>query len=398
MPIRLLLFVFFLSLGFGAVPALALYRGDEITVRSYEMGSMFFINRLTYEPWQEQMDRFHSATNAYIGAAGSLRGNDLYLFHHLRIRQPVADSFALKLDYVRDRDFDGAYQRFQMGLAWEASPRWTLALVGEPTPDKEDADIGLAIAYTGGRVAGRVQVLYPGFVYNGKNPDDATMQRAPNIQVEGHYQPAPGWVLYVEGDIDPPRRLVNPMQSFRFDFEKYQGEVGVRHLFSSDAQWRGALKGEYTRKLRQGLAKGDGNAFSEEREAVQARFEYLRRLERDAYFRAGALYVFFDEQREYPFFAEDDLFTDRQDHILYAGRSWPLRDQVQLNTLLLLNGLSHQWTREDPEESGSTERLVVRTAASLIFYGAAYQIETGAAYNVDQARFGGGFVKVFADF
>ncbi len=375
----------------------ALYRGDEFTIRSYEVGAMYFINRITYEPWTEQMDRFAASTNAFIGAAGSLRGDDLYLYQNLKLYQPVGDTLGIRIGYLQDRDFDGSYRRFQMGLAWHVSPRWMLELVGEPRPDKEDSDIGLAVEYRARRLAGRVQVLYPNFVYNSKNPDDATLQRVANLQFDIQYQPLPEWTFYVAGDLDPPRTLVNPADSFRFDFEKYIGEIGFRHRHDG-GQWWGAIEGEYTRKLREGLEPEDVNAFSEDRNYVQGRIEYLRYLDADTHLRMGALYVFFDEDRLFPFFPENDLLTDRQDRIVYAGRSWSLRDRVQLNTLLLLNGLDHRRERAEDEDSGRDRPFHVRTAASLIFNGPDYQLETGAALNLDQTRFGGGFVKVFAAF
>jgi len=377
----------------------ALYRGDEFERRSFHVGTHYFINRATYEPWTETRDRFAHATNAYLGAAGSLSGDDLYLFHHLKIRQALNESIELHLDYLHDRDFDGHYERFPMGLRYHWLPHWSLELVGEPAPDKEYADIGAAMAYANALTAFRMQVLYPDFVFNAKNPDDASFKRrVPNLQFSLRHAASKTCTIFARADIDPPRTLLNPTQSFAFDFEKYQGEAGMRWMLSKESHIEAIVEGEYTRKLRLGLEPEDANDFSEDRDYAQASIEYLRRLHDDTFVRAGLIYVLFDENQNYPFAPDKSLLTDRHDRILYAGRVWPLRGGLNVNTLALLNRLDERQTRQNPEELARYHKWLVRLSASLVFSGEHYMLEAGAAANVDQTRFGGGFVKVFADF
>ncbi len=380
-----------------AAPTDALYRGDEFEVRDFNVGNTFFINRAMIRQFPETWDRYRAATNAFIGSAGSLSSTDLYLHQEVKVSHPLGAAYTLHADYLRDRDFDGTFDRFTMGLEYRFSREWSIELLGEPLPDKENADIGGALKRYGDISVMRLQWLFVDFVFDSKNPDDARMERsAPNIQFEAQFQPTPDWDVRLHTDFDPARRLVNPTESFQFRFEKYQAEIDVRRQLSERDQVRVMAEGEYSRQLREGLAGGDANDFSTDREYVMLVLEFLRRMEFDTHLRAGAAYIRFDEDIVFPNESEATFLNDRHDGLLYVGRSWPLREGIHLNSRAMVNLADMRRTRK--ERSMSSTRLQGRVAGGLLFVGDTYHIEAGMAANVDRTRFGGGFMRVFADF
>ncbi len=382
---------------FTADSARALYRGDEFEMRDFNVGNTYFVNRQLFPQLTETWDRYDGATNALIGSAGSLSSTDLYLHQQLKVRHHLGGAYTLHADYLRDRDFDGKYQRFTVGLEYRLSREWAVELVGEPLPDKELADIGGALSRRGERVDWRVQWLFPDFVFDSKNPDDARMKRsAPNIQVTALYQPAPEWAFRLKTDFDPARRLVNPNESFQFRFRKYQAELEARRYLSEKQQIRATLEGEYSRQERTGLSENDPNEFTTDRDYAMFTLEYLRRLEFDTHLRAGAIYIRFDEDNVFPHEPEATFLNDRHDGMVYVGRSWPLRERIHLNSLAMVNLADMRRTRR--ERSMSSTRLQGRVAGGLVFVGDTYNIEMGMAGNVDRTRFGGGFARVFVDF
>lgn len=377
----------------------AVYRGDEFEPRDYNVGNTFFINRAMIRQGTENWDRFERATNAFIGSAGSLSSTDLYLHQQLKVRHPLEGAFAFQADYLRDRDFDGVFHRFTLGLEYRLSPEWAVELVGEPLPDKEHADIGGAVSRRGDLVYWRFQWLFPDFVFDSKNPDNARMERsAPNFQFDARYQPAPQWDFRLHADFDPARRLVNPEESFQFRFRKYQMTLDARYRVSEAEELRASVEGEYSRQLREGLETNDPRDFQTDRDYLMGTLEYLRRLEQDTHFRAGGIYVRLDELNDFPNNLEESLLLDRHDNMLYAGRSWPLRDRIHFNSFVIVNVLSMRKIREDPDESASFNRFLGRAAGSIVFLGPQYNIEAGGAVSLDRTRFGGGFARVFVDF
>lgn len=379
--------------------AVALYRGDEFTFRSFDVGDLFFINRATYQPSPEVRDWFRTGTNVFMGAAGSLTGDDLYLLQHLKLAHPIRERWTLNFEYLRDRDFDGHFQHVPMSLAYQPTPAWSVALVGEPDPDKENADIGLAFALDTRPLNVRLQWLAVDFVFDRKNPDNAIMERrAPNLQFDMEWQMTMAARLFFHADIDPSRTLFNPAKSFRFRFQKYQGRAGVRWFLSDNTYVESTFEGEHTRKTREGLEEDDPKAFIEDRDYALWRLEYYGSNEAEVFWRAGLMYVLFDEDRHVPNNPAQSQHTDRSDHLAYAGRTWALRDRWHLNTQLFLNWMDSTLTRADEAELREKSQLAVRLATSFILRSDHYQLEVGAAVNAHQARFGGGFVKAWADF
>ena len=381
-----------------ALPAWGLYRGDEFELRDFSIGALYFINVLTYEPWSETADRFAASTNAFIGAGGSISSDDLYLYQRLGVRHAFTPSLSIETSYLQDRDFDGTFEYLFMGLDYNPSENWSISLVGIPTPDKARSAIGSALGYRDDRRMLRLQILFPHFVYNGKNPDDGSFDNPPvNVQVDGRHRFGRAWSFFAEGDLDFPLRLVNPRQSFVFDYYKYQGRTGIRRSTGGKSYVEMAVETEYAHKERQGLEPADKRSFRVDRTYWKGSVLYLRPMEHDTHLRAGAHYIYFDEHTLFPFNAEESLLLDRQDRILFAGRSWPLRESMHLNSLMMMNLLYNRSLYQE-EEFADRNEFFFRAAGSLLFRGDRHEIELGAAVNLTQVRFGGGFLKVFMDF
>jgi hypothetical protein len=379
--------------------ASALLRGDEQEPRSYEIGRLYFINRASYLPTDESLDRFASASNAYLGVAGSLRSSDLYLYHDLKLAQPLSDRATLNLRYRADRDFDGFWQRFEMGLSYALNPHWSVALVGQPLPDKERADIGAQVDFASQQLDLRVRVLLPQVVFNDKNSEGATYSRKPlNLQWAGTLRLGERIELYGQGDFDFASERIAPAQSYVFDFEKYQGLGGVRLRMGANGSWRGEVEAESAQKERTGLEPADPLDFLVDRDYTAVTVEYSHALANENQARLGSHWIMFKEDSIYPFDITQSLLLDRVDRILYGGRTWNMHDRVRLNMLALVNLLDYTRRSEGADVKGDENEFLARLATSLIFHAPLYQVECGATLNVTETRFGGGFVRVYAQF
>lgn len=379
--------------------ASALLRGDEQEPRSYEIGRLYFINRASYVPTDESLERFARATNAYLGAAGSLRSSDLYLYHDLKLAQPLSERATLHLRYRADRDFDGFWQRFEMGLSYAWNPHWRIALVGQPLPDKERADIGAQVDFASQRLDLRVRLLLPQVVFNDKNSEGATYNRKPrNLQWAGTLRLSERLELYGQGDFDFASERIAPAQSYVFDFEKYQGLGGVRLRVGANGSLRGEVAAESAQKERTGLEQADPLDFVVDRDYTAMTVEYIHALANENQARLGSHWIMFKEDSVYPFDATQSLLLDRVDRILYGGRTWNVHDRVRLNTLALVNLLDYTRRGEETDIEHDEDEFLARLAASLIFHAPLYQVECGATLNVTETRFGGGFVRVYAQF
>ncbi len=384
---------------FVPVTAEALFRGDEFEPRDYQLARHYFINRFSYLPLPDALERFDATTNAFIGAGGSLRSDDLYLYQHLKVQQAATPSFDLFADYLRDRDFDGTFQRFSIGARYHLTPAWSVELLGQPSAVKAEADIGTAVTFSGRRLYSRAQVLLPLFVFGDKNPDDASVQRQPvNLQWDLSSRIGSNWSVYFTSDVDLPSRFTNPRQSFVFDFERYAGTLGTRYQFTDNSHVRLDVEGEHGSKQRVGLVAGDRNDFFVDRDYISGTLEWWRRRPDHGHQRAGFYFVYFDEDNVYPFNEAESLRLERTDRILYAGRTWRLRERLQLNTLLLINVLDDRRESLDDDERRNDTVFLGRATASLQYTIERLQLEAGSALNFDQTRFGGGFVRAFMDF
>ncbi len=377
----------------------ALFRGDEFEARDYEIARHYFINRFSYLPLYDVRERFEASTNAYIGAGGSLRSDDLYLYQHLKVEQSATPSLDLFASYIQDRDFDGTYQRFSLGVRYHLTQEWSVELLGQPSAIKAEADIGTAVSYVGSQLHSRAQILFPLFVYDDKNPDEGTVDRQPiNLQWDLFQQLGSKWHVYFTSDLDFPSKLTNPRQSFVFDFERYAGRLGARYQFTDSSHIRLDLEAEHGSKRRIGLTPADVNDFKIDRDYVGATLEWWRSRPEYGHQRAGVHFVYFDEDNVYPFDEAENLRLERSDRILYAGRTWRLRDRLQLNTLLLINILNDRRESLDDEERRNTSYFLARATGSIQYSAERLQLEAGSALNFDQTRFGGGFVRAFMDF
>lgn len=382
----------------GADSVWALFRGDEAEGRDFNIGSNFFINRWTYEPWMDTQIRFAETTNAFYGGGGSLTSDELYLVKLLKVEHPFTARLQFEANYERDRDFDSSYQRFTTGLRYQFPTGWHVSLLGEPVSNKAFADIGMAAGYIGTRADWRLQVLLPNAWYKHKNQDDGQLDRVPNIQWDSTLQWGQNWQWTLELDLDPARKWVNPRKGFDFTHEKYQGETGLWWFPNQQGVWRLAGSGEWSEQERDTLKDADDSAFTLDRLHWNVSLEYNSHWRERTGWRVGALYVRFDEDWIYRSDPETTLITDRHDRIIYAGQVWPLSNAWYFNTMAVVNFLSNEQASGEETFSSGSAQWQKRTAGSLIFAGADFSVEGGAAINWHAQRFGGGFVKVFVDF
>lgn len=397
-PIKYLFILLLFSTLLGSRPAFALFRGEEYTPRTHEITRLYFINVTSYEPSILLQDRFQQADNALLSAGGSMRSSDLYLFHHLRIQQDLDASFRFRAEYLRDRDFDGDFQRFELGMARQIhGPLW-VEVLGQPTPNKEAADIGAALIMKGEQLNARLKLVRPLFWYEEKNPDDAEILKDPvNIVLDLHYLLGRSWEFFGRGDIDFTSEIENPTQSFHFRFRKVQAEAGIRWHICERSHIRAVVDMEQSQQRRTGLTPEDPFAFELDRDYLSAQLEWFRELPDEAHVRVGARYIHLDENQRHPYSELDSLHIDRQDRILYAARTWAVRNRIQLHMMALVDWADDQRITLDSQRFADEEHWLARMTGSVMFTGDNYVVETGAGLTIIDPRFGGGFIRLLMD-
>jgi hypothetical protein len=373
--------------------AQAYYRGDECVNRDYSIGGEFFLDKIVIIPPIEARLDYQNAALAYLGAAGSLTKEDLYLLQYLKLSKALGSPLNFLFNFEMDQDFDNYYQHHILGLAYPVTEHWAIEVLGEPIARKEFSDVGAAISRQEGRSRLQAALLLPNFFFVNKNDWDGEFIKQPYTILLNARQPVIGGLdLYANLDWDLPSDTDYRKPEFDFTFKSCKPGAGFIWQIETNQMLWSEVNGETTDKERTSYTRTSVNDFSTRRRYLSGRLEYVFRDRANLRYSAGGQYVYLDEENFYP---NDNKSTFNLDHIsriVYGTVGVPLKWSLRLNTGLYFDFAHHVADYYRSEEGRQdSSGLEGKVPVSLAWAGKDFALEVGASVQTDRLAFGGGF-------
>ena len=383
-----------LLLALGAGRSWALYRGDEYKPRDFNIPPEYFIDRLSILPTIENVLWYRDANNAYLGAAGSYTSEDLFLIQNLKLQHGLFPETKFVFNFDMNQDYDGSYEHHFLEIDGPTNSIWSAGLMGEPLAQKEYSDIGLMAQRKTEAAQARTEFILPNFVFTGKNNDNAYYLKSPyNMRFFGWQPLTDEWELFATADLDFPSETDYVDPEFIFSYQSYKPAGGVIwHLTPKQMIW---LEGQYenTDKNRTGYNAGDVKNFHTERSVINGRMEYVCGTPGAYRSTLGLVYVNFTESNDYP---NDPMSANNLDHlsrIFYGTFQMPLVARLCFQTGLYVDLVNHD--QDYPDNPKETEQKVGwngKVPLALVWQDESFNANAGFSVDIDQPKFGGGYV------
>jgi len=163
-------------------PAAALFNDDELSALDTEVlfDSEYFVDLRSFAYPAEWQDLWRGGGVGYRVNSASLDANDLFIEQDARLPKRLNDWFSF--DYTVDHRGDKDVVRLHQWISLNFGPfrRATFSLFGEPKFAKENADIGLKVAYDLGKSASVFASLNAvDFSFNKRGRTTATYDKKP---------------------------------------------------------------------------------------------------------------------------------------------------------------------------------------------------------------------------
>ncbi|MBI3300343.1 MAG: hypothetical protein HYZ75_19425 [Elusimicrobia bacterium] len=170
-----------------AAPAGAVFMRTEMDKLDTEhlFDSEYFLDLLSFRQPLEWSWAWDAAPLGYRINGASLDRSDLWLDQEVKLPKRLNDWLAF--DYRLENRGDKDLVEFHQWLAFDFGP-WRgfgFGLVGEPTFDKQDADIGLRLRQAAGPATLRAGVLFPDFNFNERGTTGEAYARKPVTYTAG---------------------------------------------------------------------------------------------------------------------------------------------------------------------------------------------------------------------
>jgi|GEM_PF-3390942 len=378
----------------GAERSWALYRGDEYKPRDYQIGPEYFMDRLSILPTIESLLWYRDADNAYLGSAGSYTSEDLFLIQNLKLQHGLFPETKFAFNFDMDQDYNGSYEHHFLELDGPTNGLWSAGLMGEPMARKEYADIGVMAQRKTEAAQARTEFILPNFVFGGKNADNAYYLKNPyNLRFFGWQPLVTGLEVFVTADLDFPSETdyVNP--EFIFSYQSYKPAGGVIwRVADRQMIW---LEGQYenTDKARNGYDVGDPKNFHTERQVIQGRLEYVCGAPNSYRSTLGLEYVNFTESNDYPNDSTSTYDLDHLSRIAYGTFQMPLVALLCLQMGVYVDVVNHdQDYLDNPKETEQKAGWDGKVPVALVWNDKSFHAQVGVSMEIDEPKFGGGYV------
>ncbi|MBI4576792.1 MAG: hypothetical protein HY722_11060 [Planctomycetes bacterium] len=314
-----------LALALAPASAQARFRGDERQDRPFSYNAEYFLNVLSYEPRPRERAAYADADSAVLAAAGSLSARDLWLDERFKVGA-LRGPFRFGLEQARREDFDARYARQAVHLERRlgAGPLW-LRGVGEPAAEKEEADIGVGLAWRGeGTERALLEVWLPDFELASKGPAGVRTRRPPrSVRGEGLLGPPGGTRLRWEVEADLPMELEFPATARRFAMERLRWETSVERALGPADEVQAGAAGEETRKVRDVGTPSDASALRLDRDHLRLDLDWRRRLEAGRTLEAGTRVFYLYEEDRRPTDLAASAVERRRELAAWGAFGWP---------------------------------------------------------------------------
>lgn len=384
----------------SCICSMAYYRGDEVNQRSYHVDSEFFLDLTPLQTSVEHEYEYRTATNAYIGAAGSYTWRDLFNFQQAKMAHELGNDFTIHLRYWANMDFDNDFDHFQLGLEYALSKQWSIEVLGTPDSKKEFADIGGALIWHNEKSRLRNILMFPNFVYEGKNDYEAWYVKQPvNLQLDWLLQATDRMYLIAAVDWDFPSETTFDSPELNADFESEKIRLDLVYDLNERQKLRLEYQSETTDKNRWSFNEAVPDDFAVTRDVTEIRFEYIRTLQNAQRIAAGCLYANFSENNEYPNYIEASVDNKHISRLLYFTWRRPLSNIWNLKSAVYCDFVDHTETYPDAEDqSTDSSGFEGKLPMSLECCGDNWRIEGGVAVQLDKFSMSGGFMRAAFEF
>ncbi len=168
----------------AAPPAAALFQKSQADLVDAErrFDSEYFLDLLGFSPPMSWDDAWAGSTAAYRINGASLDCCDLLLRQELKFSRPLTPGLDFSFRLVQNGDKDQIELHHFLELEKTLAGGFAAQLFGEPTPAKEDADIGVGLAWSPRSAPGlrlAVRRTWVDFVFNQRGSTSQSYTRKP---------------------------------------------------------------------------------------------------------------------------------------------------------------------------------------------------------------------------
>lgn len=225
----------------AAGPARAVFTSREMDVLDAEplFDSEYFLDLFAFSSPLDWRRAWRGGGPGYRINAASLDATDLFLESDLRLPRRLNDWLGFRYDLIQRGDKD--LQDFHQWLALEAGPpSWrgfSLGLFGEPTFDKQDADIGWLGRWRRGPLMLYALRNSVDFNFNQRNKVAQNYTRKPMTYELGGSWSAAASTLAARVELDLPLSRADPATGRLYSYRRTRAELSYSQDAGATCPW-----------------------------------------------------------------------------------------------------------------------------------------------------------------
>ena len=369
----------------------------EIDGRDFEYNEESFLHRFSYRFRPSRVRNWFRTREGFRGTVGSVRSDEFYVFEELRKTITLSEQHHFLFRHKRDEDFDGRYDRTQIGLGTRFGSNWYANVLGEIVGEKEEIDPQFELVFAGARGSGvRFAFLPVDFTLNSKSDSDRYATKPYTYFFEGLWRGENDVELGVWVNANPHLRLDRELEGFDFTYDQYAGEVHVELPVGSEWSLRALIGAEAGERDRRQHTPGAPDERRLTRMHWQSTVEAERSVREDVDVWFGVRYFHLDERDRRPREPLLDREIIRREGMIYGGVSWRLSERVLFWPGLYVNVIDNSEDFPfDPAQNDDDDGYVGKLSFPVeILFGENATITAGLGLLVHRLKFGGANVQV----
>ncbi|MEQ8764760.1 MAG: hypothetical protein RL885_12590 [Planctomycetota bacterium] len=200
----------------------ATFRGDEIDGRDFDYTDSYFLDVLSFTPSSSFAETWSNIETGVRGSIGSIRTDEFYTSHELRVRQELVEGrgLAFRFGYLEGEDFDSRYRRFRAGIEQELMFGTRISAWFEGTQLKEDNDFLLGLVHDGGPWRAEASLGLVDFNDDKGKDGREFLRSAYATHLAFDWSPSLAWSFGATLDAQLPMEVVDPGEDLSFEFRK----------------------------------------------------------------------------------------------------------------------------------------------------------------------------------
>ncbi|TBR23820.1 hypothetical protein EPO15_05220 [bacterium] len=234
-----------------AAPARAVFVKAEMDAVDTEplFDSEYFLDLLSFRDPLEWRWAWEAAPLGYRFDGASLDRSDLFLEQEVKLPKRLNDWFAFgyQVEHRGDKDLQELHQWVTLDFGpWKG---FTAGLMGEPSFDKQDSDVGLRLSQAWGPWTARASTLFVDFPFNERGKTGESYPVKPVTHAFSLLRAVPGGSVRAWTDLDMPTvRLVTTTNRV-YGYRRTRAGLAWDHPSASDAWgWRAAWTYEFKKE------------------------------------------------------------------------------------------------------------------------------------------------------